>query len=103
MPRLTGVRDQGRDDRLTTGINTIAPVGLPEMWQDHIVNDLLGTRVGEDRLEPVADLDPHLALGWRDDQQHAIVLAALADMPAIAESQPILVDRAAAERRRGDD
>ena len=31
------------------------------------------TAVGEDRFEPAPDLDAHPALGWRDDEKHAIV------------------------------
>ena len=49
--------------------------------QDGVVDDQARHRVGQRALEPVADLDPHLALVGRDDQQRAVVLALLADAP----------------------
>ena len=52
-------------------------------------------RVGELALEPVADLDAHLVLGRRHDQQRAGVLVLLADAPVAAELIAVILDRIA--------
>ena len=62
------------------------------------------TRVGQRALEPIADLDPHLALLRRDDQQRAVVLALLADAPGAAELVAVVGDVVALQRaQRRDD
>ena len=44
-------------------------------------------------FEPVADLDPHLALlVRRDDQDDAVIRALLADTPGAAELIAIILD-----------
>ena len=43
--------------------------------QDGVLDDERAHEVGDERLEPAPDLDPHLALVRRHDQQHAVVLA----------------------------
>ena len=48
----------------------------------------LETSVGERAFEAVADLDAHLALVRRHDQQHAVVLVLLPDLPVAAELTP---------------
>src|SRR5262249_3165311 len=54
-------------------------------------------------FEAVADLDAHLALAWRHDQQHAVVLALLSDSPAAAELDAKILDRGALQRSQGHD
>ena len=60
-------------------------------------------RVGERAFEPVADLDAHLALVRRHDQQHAVVLVLLADLPVAAELIAVILDRGALQRLQRDD
>ena len=60
-------------------------------------------RVGQLRLEAAADLDAHLAVVGRDDQQNAVVLAGLADLPVAAELIAEVLDRLALQRRQRDD
>src|SRR5262249_43809080 len=52
----------------------------------------------ERALETIADLDAHLALAWRHDQQHAVVLALLSDSPAAAEFDAEILDRGPLQR-----
>ena len=68
-------------------------------------DDVFGDRVGQRAFEPVADLDADLALGRRVQQQHAVVLAALAELPAAEQAVGVVLDRIAVERlhRRDDD
>ena len=58
----------------------------------------LETSVGERAFEAVADLDAHLALVRRHDQQHAVVLVLLADLPVAAELIAVVLDRGALQR-----
>jgi hypothetical protein len=37
--------------------------------------------VGQRAFEPIADLDPHLVLDRRDQQQHAVILLRFAELP----------------------
>ncbi len=61
-------------------------------------------RVGQRAFEAVADLDAHLVLVRRDQQQHAVVLVLLAKLPGAEELVGIGLDVAAFERiDRGDD
>ena len=59
-------------------------------------------RVGEDRLEPAADLDADLALVRRDDQEHAVVLLLGADAPMAAELIAEILDGVALQRGQRD-
>ena len=38
------------------------------------------TNVGQRAFEPIADLDPHLVLDRRDQQQHAVILLRFAEL-----------------------
>src|SRR5581483_4410802 len=53
--------------------------------QDRVLDDQLRYRVGQRAFEAVADLDPHLSLGRRNDQQCAVVDALLADPPVASK------------------
>src|SRR5438552_9578342 len=66
--------------------------------QDIALDDRPGERVRERALEAIADLDPHLALVGRHDQQRAGVLVLLADAPVAAELIAEILDRQTLER-----
>src|SRR5262249_22820109 len=76
---------------------------LAEQRQDPLLDDELRHCVGKLALQPIADLDPHLALGRRDDQQDAVVLSLLADLPGTAETHAVVLDAASFERFDRDD
>ena len=73
-----------------------------EARDDRVLDDQPGDRVGERAFEPVADLDAHLALARHDDQQRAVVLALLADLPVAAELVAEVLDRGALQRSQRD-
>src|SRR5262249_2693263 len=70
---------------------------------DRVLDDELGDGVGERALEAVADLDAHLALAWRHDQQHAVVLVLLSNSPAAAELDAEILDRGPLQRSQRHD
>ena len=52
------------------------------MREDHALEHPLRDRIGDDALEPVADLDARAPLLHRDDEQDPVVEAALAELRA---------------------
>ena len=94
----------------STSLMSRTPARMPaakspraELRQDRVLDDELRHGVGHDRLEPAADLDAHLALVRRDDEQDAVVLALLADAPLAAELIAVVLDRVALQRVQRDD
>ena len=73
-----------------------------EFRQDRVLDDQPGHRVGEIAFEAVADLDAHVALVRRDDQDDAVVLALLADPPGAAELIAVVGDVVALQRFQRD-
>ncbi len=73
-----------------------------EPRQDRIVDDETRHQVGQRAFEAVADLDADLALVRRHDQQHAVVLVLLSDLPVAAELIAVILDRGALQRFQRD-
>jgi len=68
----------------------------------HIVfDDQLGVQVGQRAFQPVADLDAHLAVVLGHQQKHAIVFAALAELPETEQPVGIGLDLFAIEAGYG--
>src|SRR5262249_61873190 len=88
-----GVAGEHADDVVDGAADAAGDVVGAKARDDRVLDDELGDGVGERALEPVADLDAHLAVGWRHDQQHAGVLALLSDSPAATELNPEVLDR----------
>ena len=63
----------------------------------------LRQRVGQRAFEPVADLDAHPLLVRRDQQQHAVVLGLLAELPGAEQLVGVGLDLLAFERVDGGD
>ena len=91
------------DDVVDAARDAAGKIVGAEARDDRILDDEPGDRVGERAFEPVADLDAHLALVRRDDQQHAVVLVLLADLPGAAELHAEILDRGALQRFQRDD
>ena len=49
--------------------------------------------VGQRAFETVADFDAHLAIVRHDDDQHAVVLALLSELPALEHAGRVFLDR----------
>ncbi len=58
----------------TPRVDAAAEIAGLEARRDRVGDDDLRQRVGQRAFEAVADLDAHLALVRRDQQQHAVVL-----------------------------
>ena len=59
--------------------------------------------VGEDRLEPAADLDADLALVGRDDEEDTVVLLLSADAPMASKLIAKVLDGEALQRGQSHD
>src|SRR6516162_5279103 len=93
-----GVAGEHADDVVDAAGDAARDVIGAKARDDRVLDDELGDGVGEHALETVADLDAHLALAWRHDQQHAVVLALLSDSPAATELDAEILDRGALQR-----
>ncbi|NLS27699.1 hypothetical protein S2M10_27000 [Sphingomonas sp. S2M10] len=91
-------------DRLRAGDDAARHVARLELRHDDVADDLVRQRVGHDRFEAIADLDPHLALVGRDDQDDTVVRVLLPDPPGTAELIAVIGDVIALQvRDRRDD
>src|SRR5262245_14333433 len=93
-----GVAGEHADDIVDAAVDAAGKVVGAKARDDRVLDDEPRDRVGERAFEPVADLDAHLALVWRHDQHHAVVLVLLSDPPAAAELDPVILDRGALQR-----
>ena len=98
-----GWRLQLGDEGVGAGGDPAGKVVGAETGQDRVADDLAGQRVGQDAFHAVADLDPDLVLGRRDEKDDAVIGALLADMPGAAEADAIFLDVVALEARDGGD
>src|SRR3546814_19221436 len=64
-------------------------VATAEARQDLVLDDLAADGVGQRAFEAIAHLDAHLALPGRADQQHAVVLALLADRKSVESGKSV--------------
>src|SRR6185437_11817059 len=80
-----------RQDRVGTGGDSTGVVALAEVRGDHVVNDQEGLRVREHAFEAIAYLDAHVSLARVHDEQHAVVLALLADAPVAPQLVAVLL------------
>ena len=82
---LGRIAGQCERDVVHAVLDAAGVVAGAEARQDRGLDDDLRQRVGQDRLEAAADLDAHLPLVGRDDEQDAIVLLLGADAPMAPE------------------
>src|SRR5439155_5329514 len=87
-----GVAQQHVADVAHAGLDAAGEIVAPERRQDGVLNDELGHDIGELRLETTAHLDAHLAVGGRDEQDCAVVLALLPDRPRPPEAVAEVLD-----------
>ena len=74
-------------------------VAVVEPRHDALGDHALRERVRHGALEPVADLDPQLAVVFRDHEHDAVVGLAAADLPRLGDAQRIGLDRFGRRRR----
>src|SRR3954452_872539 len=93
-----GVAGEHADDVVDTTCDAAREIAGAEPRGDPVLDDEPGNSVGKRALEAIAHLDAHLALVRRHDQQHAVVLALLTDLPAAAKLVAEVLDRRALQR-----
>ncbi len=86
-------------DAIDAGVDAAVIIAALEGRGDVLLDDAIGRRVGQRALEPVADLDAHLAIIERDDQQDAVVHLLAAELPLLDDADRILVDLLGLRRR----
>ena len=69
--------------RVRAGEQPLPVLALTKRREDRFTDRLAGKAVGHESFEAVADFDPDLAILDRDDDQQAVVLAAIADAPSV--------------------
>jgi len=60
--------------RLEAAPQAFVVVALLEMGGDDVADDPAADRIGQVALEPIPDLDPHLAVVLGDEEEGAVVL-----------------------------
>ena len=98
-----GIETELGDDLVGSRLHAALDVASPEFRKHRALEDDAGKGVGEDRLQPIADLDADLVLGGDDDEDRPVVGPLLADPPGSPELVAIVLDGVAAERGQGDD
>ena len=67
-----------------------------------VANDTAGHEVGEGPLQAASRLDAHLALVFRHQQQRAVILSPLADLPLLHDLHGVLFQDLPLEARYGE-
>ena len=98
-----GVGRQHGDDIVDAARDAAGVVAGLEARRDRIGDDHLGERVGQRALQPVSDFYPHPPFVGRDEQQHAVVLGFLAELPGAKQLVGVRLDLLAVERGDGGD
>ena len=104
-PRLElgGVAFEHHDDVVDRLADAAGKIAGPEGRNHRVLDDQPRVQIGQRALQPVAHLDPHLAVVARHQQQNAIVLARLAELPGAEQAIGIVFQRLAVERWDGGD
>jgi hypothetical protein len=72
-------------------------VARAEARRHHVVDDARRDRIGQLRFEAIADLDGHLAIASKHDEQNAVVVPLATDLPRFEGFDGKLVERAIAD------
>ena len=104
-PRLPfrSVGRQHGDDVVDAARDAAAEIARLEPWRDGVGDDDHRQRVGQRAFEAVADLDPHATLVRRHQQQDAVVLLRLAQLPRAEERVGVGLDLLPFQRADGGD
>ncbi len=90
-------------DAVDAGADAVVVIAALERGRDVLLDDAVGRRVGQRAFEAVADLDAHLAVVQRDQQQHAVIDLAAAELPLVDDADRILLDDLGLRRRHDQD
>ena len=78
---------QQLEDTACAGLDAARQVAIAKSRQNQRLHDDTGCCVGQHALQPIANLDPHLAFIRSYKEQHTIVILGLAELPVA--KQPI--------------
>ena len=98
-----GVGGQHGDDVVDAAGDAVAEIARLEPRRDGVGDDHLRQRVGQRAFEAVADLDPHATLVRRHQQQDAVVLVRLAQLPGAEQLVGVGLDLLPFQRADGGD
>ena len=79
--RCVKLTAKGLNDGLGAGNDATLHIPCTETRQYGGLNDLVRLQIRQRAFKTIAHFDPHLMFVWRDQQQHAVVLALLAKLP----------------------
>ena len=85
--------------RSTPRVDARGETALAECRRHVLADDAVRGDIGQYALESVADLDPHLPVVLRDQEQRAVVLSLAADLPLFGHAQRVRLDRLRLRRR----
>ena len=100
---LRAIALEHHDDVLDGTADAAGKVAGAKGRHHRVFDDQPRMQVGERAFETVADLDPHLSIALRDEQQNAVVLARLAKAPGAEQPVGVGLDGLAAEALDGCD
>src|SRR5207245_681274 len=88
-----------RDDPVDARADSLREFALAERRRDGLGDDAPRRHVRQNALEPIADLDPHLPVVFRDEEQGTVVLTLAADLPLFGDADRVRFDRLRLSRR----
>ena len=91
-----GARADDRDDPVDAGIDPLGELALLEQRRHGLGDDPMRGHVGQHAFEAVADLDAHLPVVLGDQEDRAVVLALVPDLPRVGDADRIRFDRSPA-------
>ena len=100
--RLGGVQPQLPINGVNALFDAALEIAFAEGRQNLTLDDQGRQGIGQHGFEPIADLDPDLALAGRDDEQDAVVLLGLTDAPGPAQLISVVLDLITLEVGYGD-
>ena len=86
-------RSDDLDDPVDAGVDAGGEIALAEFGRDVLGDDAPRRHVGERALEAVAHFDAHALVVLGDQQDRAVVLALVADLPRLGHADRVLLDR----------
>jgi uncharacterized peroxidase-related enzyme len=95
---LLGIASEHADDIIDPAGDTPGEIPFTKARRNRVRDDEARHRIGERPLKPVPDLDAHLALIRRHDQEDAVVLVLLSDLPGAPELNAKILDGCALQR-----
>ncbi len=91
------------NDRVGAGRDPAGEVAITKGRQNLVLDDERGQRVSKITFEAIADLDPHLAVIGRDQQQRSVVPLGITQTPGAAQLVAVIGNVVALQiRDRGD-